>query len=87
MTEFVKGDIIAINQNTLQDTIAYYLRGTLLATVSSTSPAKYWIYVDGNGEPLHHTQIAHTYPANKINKVLYPDYVEYEGRLIPKRFL
>jgi hypothetical protein len=84
MTEFVRGDIIAINQNTV---ISEWHRGVIIAMVVSTSPAKYWIYIDKNDPPIHFTEIAHTYPATKINKVLYPDYVEYEGRLIPKGFL
>jgi hypothetical protein len=82
--EFVRGDIIAINQNkNLFDSH----RGIILTMVTSISPARYWIYIDKNDQPIHFTEIGHTYPATKINKVLYPDYVEYEGRLIPKGFL
>jgi len=84
MKEFVRGDIIAINQN---KTLFDFHRGIILAMVTNTSPAQYWIYIDESPYPLAYTDIAHTYPATKINKVLYPDYVEYEGRLIPKGFL
>jgi len=84
MKEFVRGDIVAINQNKSPFDCH---RGIILGTIRDFSPAKHWVYIHESDSALSYNAIGHTYPATKINKVLYPDYVEYEGRLIPKGFL
>jgi len=87
--KFAKGDIVQYICHSEEDgDYEYDIHLFRLGAIYEVSSSTFWTYVVNNIENaypignVHEYQIEKVVHDNKLNRVLYPDYIGYEGYLI-----